>query len=205
MFIREFECPSCGAPIQQKTLGARTLVCSYCGQTSHLNAESLEMAGEKHFLIDYGSVLAIGQSGKFEGRDFQVLGRLRIDYEDGFWDEWYVQFLDDGSAGWIQEDDGSFMMFLKAGELDYIPELMQAEVGKTLKLDGILPPLFITSKSAARVNGGEGELPFVIKPGEPADFIEGISQGTVISIEALPGETIAYQGKPFSLSALGIA
>lgn len=202
MFVREFECPSCGAPIQQKTPGARTLVCSFCGQTSHLNADSLEMAGNKHMLIDYGSVLQVGQSGRLGEREFMVLGRLRIDYEDGFWDEWYVQFLDNGTEGWIQEDDGDFVFFQAIGKLAFTPELMQASVGSTVDVGAPLPPIFVTSKAEAKVNGGEGELPFQIIPGEPADFIEGIAEGRIISIEALPAETVAYSGRPFPIEAL---
>lgn len=205
MFTREFTCPSCGAPVSQKTPGARTLVCGYCGQTSHLNAESLEAVGSQHLLIDYGSALSIGQSGKYDGRDFMVLGRIRMDYPDGFWDEWYLQFMDDGSAAWLQEDDGSFVLF-SAGEpmpdfrgYDAIP------VGGPAALDEAGPLVFITSKSRAKVNGGEGELPFRIIPGDPADFVEGILDGQIISVEALPDEITKFVGFEVSLEDLNLS
>ncbi|MEL7339637.1 MAG: DUF4178 domain-containing protein, partial [Bacteroidota bacterium] len=186
MFQREFECPSCGAPIQQRTPGARTLVCSYCNQTSHLNADSLQAVGEKHLLVDYGSVFGIGQSGRYFGREFLILGRLRIDYKDGFWDEWYIQFLDDGESAWIQEDDGSFTLFQQEKTLTQAPALDRIQVGNWNTLNESWEPIFITSKSRAKVNGGEGELPFRIVPGEPADFVDGIWEGKIVSVELLP-------------------
>jgi hypothetical protein len=201
LFQREFECPSCGGPIPQKTPGARTLVCPYCGQTSHLNADSLEAVGDKHLLIDYGSVFAIGQQLRFgEGGDpMLVLGRIRLDYADGFWDEWYTQNLNDGSATWLQEDDGQFVLFQRAEEP--LPSLHydSVSVGATVALSQSYNEVFITSKSKATVNGGEGELPFRIVPGEPADFVEGIHQGQVISVELLPDEKALFVGRPFSL------
>jgi len=203
MLSQEFECPSCGAPIVKRTPGARSLCCTYCGQTSHLNASSLAAAGEKQMLIDYGSLLSVGTNGTFEGRDFIVLGRIRIDYEDGFWDEWYINYLDNGEEAWIQEDDGSFTIFARVSELTYDLNLNSVVVGTHMQVANFPDPMFVTSKSTATVNGGEGELPFKIIPGDPADFIDGIMNGKVISIEVLPNDNAVFVGSPFELSALG--
>ena len=201
LFQREFECPSCGGPIPQKTSGARTLVCPYCGQTSHLNADSLASAGEKHLLIDYGSAFSIGQQLSFgeDNTPYLVLGRIRLDYSDGFWDEWYTQNLNDGSATWLQEDDGQFVVFRRAEEP--LPSLSyeEVQVGSSVALSQSYEQVFITSKSKAVVNGGEGELPFRIVPGEPADFVEGVCEGQVISVELLPDEKALFVGRPFTL------
>ncbi|MEO0469845.1 MAG: DUF4178 domain-containing protein [Bacteroidota bacterium] len=200
MFAREFECPSCGSPIKQSNPGSRSLVCSYCGQTSHLNAESLQAAGEKHLLADYGSILSVGAQGKLYDRDFLVLGRIRIDYEDGFWDEWYIQYLDDGSTAWIQEDDGSFVHFTREKEVVNIPGIFQLKVGSWSTFADNWEKTFITSRSAAQVNGGEGELPFRIIPGEKANFVEGIQDGKIVSIEILPDEKVLFTGFAFDIN-----
>jgi hypothetical protein len=205
MFAQSFECPSCGAPMKQSTPAARTLVCAHCGQTSHLNAESLEAVGDQHLLIDYGSRLAIGQTGRYFGREFMVLGRLRIDYEDGFWDEWYIQFLDNGETGWIQEDDGSFVLFTEAGRLRQRLNLDGVKVGSFVPLTTDMDKVFITSKSKASVNGGEGELPFRIIPGQQADFVDGILDGEVISVELLAEDNVLFRGKPLELEELELS
>ena len=200
MFTREFECPSCGAPIRRESPNTRTLVCSHCGQTSFLNAESLEMVGNKQLLMDYGSVFQLGQMVGMGNREFLVLGRMRFDYEDGFWDEWFIRFMDNGEEAWIQEDDGSFILYQQEQVLS--PGLLfdRVKVGSTDKLQGVWEPIFVTSKEKARVNGGEGELPFRIRPGEAADFADGIWQGKPVSIEWLPGETVLFTGRPLSLN-----
>ena len=130
MFHRTFECPSCGSQIGQKHPGSRTLVCSYCGQTSHLNADSLQSAGELTRGLNLDAITVGNRVDLGLGKDKTV---------------------------------------------------------------------FITSKSRATVNGGEGELPFKIIPGEPAVFVEGIIKGMLISSEILPDEQVLYVGQPFKI------
>lgn len=185
--------------MKQSSPGAKTLVCSHCGQTSHLNADSLQAVGDQHLLIDYGSAFAIGQTGRYFEREFMVLGRLRIDYEDGFWDEWYIQFLDNGEAGWIQEDDGSFVLFTEAKRLKRRLNLNGIKVGAHDNFEGQWEKVFVTSKSKAQINGGEGELPFRIIPGQTADFVDGIARGEVVSVELLEEDNVLFVGKPLSL------
>jgi hypothetical protein len=205
MFSQEYSCPSCGGPVKQRNPGSKTLCCSFCGQTSHLFAESLQAAGTKHLLIDYGSVFEAGKTGKLGGREFLVLGRIRFDYEDGFWDEWYINYLDDGSEGWIQEDDGSFVLFREEKRLDQPLDFRRAKVGSWHNFDGAWEPAFLTSKGHATVNGGEGELPFQILPGETVDFIDGIWEGQLLSIELLKYDRILFVGQPFDWEELQLS
>ena len=205
MFAQEFSCPSCGAPVKQQNPGSKTLCCGYCGQTSHLLADSLRAVGEKHLLIDYGSMFETGMQGKFGGRDFLVLGRMRFDYEDGFWDEWYINYLDDGSEGWIQEDDGSFVLFREEKRLDRPIDFPRMKVGAWSELDGAWQATFITSKGRATVNGGEGELPFQILPGEQVDFIDGIWKAQALSVELMKYERVLFVGKPVEPEELQLA
>jgi ribosomal protein S27AE len=200
LFAKEFQCPSCGANITQQNPASRSISCGYCGQTSHINADSLQAAGEQHLLVDYGSFLSVGNRGRWQGQGFTILGRLRIEYEDGFWDEWYINF-DNGNPAWIQEDDGSFMLFLPEGETVKV-NYYDVHVGSFVDFNRTLNQVFITSKSRAKVEGGEGELPFRIVPGEIADFVEGIKDGEVISIEILPDGLTVYKGNEITLDDL---
>ena len=200
--VREFECPSCGAPIPKRFDDSKCLCCTHCGQTSHLLADTLKMAGEKQLLIDYGSMFSIGQQRKIGDLELLILGRIRMDYADGFWDEWFAQSLEDGSPWWLQEDDGSFTLFKKKADLDRSISWEQFQVGKTEAIPPLKESVFITAKSRAHVNGGEGELPFRIIPGETADFVDGIWKGKEISLEILPDEKALYIGKSLSLKHL---
>lgn len=200
--VREFECPSCGAPIPKRFDDSKCLCCTHCGQTSHLLADTLKMAGEKQLLIDYGSMFSIGQQHHIGELELLILGRIRMDYADGFWDEWFAQSLADGSPWWIQEDDGSFILFKKKSDLDPSLTWEQFTVGQTVSIPPLKEEVFITAKSRAQVNGGEGELPFRIIPGEVADFVDGIWKGKEISLEILPDEKALYIGKSLSLKHL---
>lgn len=201
LFAREFECPSCGGAIRRENPASRSLSCPYCGQTSHLTDDSLKAVGHQHLLIDYGSMLRVGMRAKLRDTPFSVLGRLRLKYEDGFWDEWYVQLLNSGDMAWIQEDDGSFVLFKQRASLEGLPYESIA-VGGFYDISPAYPEVFISSKGRAEVEGGEGELPFAIVPGDPADFVEGISNGLLVSVEVLPDECNVFEGTPFDLDEI---
>lgn len=201
LFARAFECPSCGGEIRRENPASKSLSCPYCGQTSHLTDDSLEAVGRQHLLIDYGSMLRVGMRATLRDTPFSVLGRLRIKYEDGFWDEWYVQLLDKGDMAWIQEDDGAFVLFRQRESLDGIP-YDAIKVGTFYDFGGEYNEVFITSKGHAQVEGGEGELPFAIVPGDPADFVEGMKAGGLVSVEVLPDECNLFEGMPFELDEI---
>lgn len=203
MFFKEYTCPSCAAPITQQKPGARMLGCTYCGQTSFVNAETLEAVGEKSPLIDYGSSFAIGKMGTYEGKEFMVLGRLRYDYDDGFWDEWYLSFFD-GENMWVQEDDGSFVLYYYEETLSHKIDFARTRVGSTIKITEKINEVFVTSKSKASIQGGEGELPFRAIPGSQADFVDGVMKGKVVSAEFLTSENVIFVGEPVDLDEFNL-
>lgn len=205
LFSREFECPSCGAALQQNNAASKSISCIYCGQTSHINTDKLEVAGQQHLLIDYGSALSYGSSNRLRNQAFTILGRVRYEYEDGFWDEWYVE-REDGTEGWIQEDDGSFIFFEPAAGTPLNVNFNDIQVGQTYNFAGEVQStfntVFITSKGRATIKGGSGEIPFKIIPGEKADFIEGISNGQIVTLEWQDGKYVGFLGNTFDIEEL---
>jgi hypothetical protein len=89
--------------------------------------------------------------------------------------------------------------------LDHRLLLDEIPVGVRINLGSGIGEVFTTSKSTATVEGGEGELPFRIKPGDPADFIEGLQIGQILSVELLPEDHIVFTGYTISLDQLQIA
>jgi hypothetical protein len=161
------------------------VACHYCGQTSFLNAGHWEAQGEKTVLADYGSLLAVGRRGKLKNKPFSVLGRLRVGYEGGFWDEWLLQ-LDNGTTGWLQEDEGDFVLFMPSHVSQGLPAYASLKVGKPYKLGEYV--FFVMEKNQMKVLGSEGELPYQVLPGQAGAYVEGVSVG---------------KGKPISLEYLG--
>jgi hypothetical protein len=178
-------CPSCGATLRLQLHAAKMVVCHYCGQTSFLNAGRWQAQGEKTVLADYGSLLALGRTGKLKGKPFRVLGRVRMSYEGGFWDEWLLQ-LDNGTTGWLQEDEGDFVLFMPSHQSGVLPTYPSLKVGKTYKVGEYI--FFVMEKNQMKVLGSEGELPYQVLPGHAGAYVEGVSVG---------------KGKPISLEYLG--
>jgi hypothetical protein len=199
MSFQTLNCPSCGAELEFQYRHSKMVVCKYCGQTSYINAGLADPAGEKILLADYGSLLSVGKRGKLKGKPFLVLGRLRFDYDDGFWDEWLIWF--DGQEYtdfWLQEDEGEFTLFTKKGLQDKPPEFDKVKVATIVAINR--QTVFVTEKNRATINGGEGGLPFQLIPGEQVNYIDGIAEGKPVSLEYMPGETVFNSGETVALS-----
>src|SRR5688572_26054085 len=96
-------CPSCGGRVQLSHRFVKMVVCGYCGSTLAVENDRLDPTGRTAALVDYPTRFAVGKSGRLRGRPFQVLGRVRFEDEDGYWDEWYLQF-EDGTVAWLEEE-----------------------------------------------------------------------------------------------------
>ena len=84
-------------------------VCEYCKTTILKDAESVVNLGKMSEVLEDYSPLKIGTSGLYAQRSFSLIGRLQLQYSDGFWNEWYALF-DDGSSGWLSDASGQFTM-----------------------------------------------------------------------------------------------
>ncbi len=200
MAFKEINCPSCGAPLQLDFRFSKTVVCEYCDQTSHLENDSLVAKGEKTKLSDYGSVLYTGAVGTLNKRKFRALGRIRYEYPDGFWDEWFLRFDEDDDFYWLQEDEGEYILFTEKQVDENLPSYDRTQVGVTYPFLG--EKIFVSEKNKGWIAGGEGQLPHAIVPGEQADFIDGIVVGKAqpVSFEIIPQGTLFYVGEVISFS-----
>lgn len=180
----QLNCPSCGAGIDVAYRHTKRVVCPFCGQTNVLNAEQqLDPNGPKQLpLVDYGSPLRVGAVGTVNGQDFKVMGRLRFEYPDGFWDEWLLRIgTDRQTRYWLHEDEGDFVLFKPLEIAVNQMGFNQMEVGRPGPIGGIR--VFITEKRTATLQGAEGEMPFDIAAGSSANFVDGLEGGKLYSIE----------------------
>ena len=203
MAFKQFNCPSCGAELQLQYRFSQMVVCPFCDQTSHLSGEGLLAQGEKIKLADYGSKFFTGATGTIFNTNFRVFGRLRLEYPDGFWDEWLIRLENDPEKEyWLQEDEGEYILFEKSDKLPDNSNFDKTNVGDRINFESY--QIFISEKNNAKIIGGEGELPHRIKPGEQCDFIDGIIIGKAIptSLEFMPDNKTAfyYSIKPVTLN-----
>jgi len=180
-------CPSCGMSIDQMNALTRSITCQSCGNWVYLGSNGWETAGLFEHSIDAPSMLQLGKSGRLNDRRFVVTGRVRLSYEEGFWDEWWLEF-DDGINHWLEEDDGVYRLHK---EMLDVPEsnsaaYLEAKVGGFVEIGS--DAWFVTERTDAQVAGVQGSLPVAIVPGEQVVCVDVMGKGRKMSIEAAEKE-----------------
>jgi len=193
--MKIFSCPSCGGEVKIRSIFSKSVVCSYCGQTSYLNVDKLEAKGSKAILADYGSLFSVGATGKLSGKSFEIIGRIRFGYTEGFWDEWAVILENkEDEIFWLEEDEGRLALFSSSViATSNAPKYSSTKVGSQIKFAN--HDIFVRAKSKGSLEGSEGELPFQVVKGAQADFIDGICNGQPVAFEFLEGEITFNQGQ----------
>ena len=178
--MKSMSCPSCGAPLDIKNRFVKMVTCDFCSQVMLLKDTGLDPTGQVAKLAELPSPLFVDATGQIQGRKFQVMGRLRYQYDAGLWDEWFVVF-DDGRPGWLVEDEGEFILYHKETLSSPVPPFDQIAVGSVIPIAG--RQVFVTEKGKAQIAGGEGQLAFNILPGEEVRYVDGNSGEDQISVE----------------------
>jgi ribosomal protein S27E len=86
--MQQVACPGCGAPVQFKSTASVMAVCEFCKTTLLKDATSVSNLGKMSEVLEDYSPVQIGTSGQFAQRSFSVIGRIQLQYSDGFWNEW---------------------------------------------------------------------------------------------------------------------
>lgn len=200
MSNRTIHCPSCGGPTEVKSRSIQVVVCQYCDQSITLTPEGVEAGGKSAALTDMFTELETGAAGRIQGRTFQIGGRVRYTWDSGFWDEWTLTF-DDGTAGWLHEDEGELTMLVQIpiqGTLD----LSAARVGKTVRVNG--QDVYVTEMRRAKIHGGEGQLPRGVVIGAELMYLDGKVGEESWMIELCNGQFELFTGKPLADDALEV-
>ena len=185
-------CPNCGAGLEPPREAAAVVVCEFCNAYSLVHKGELSLAGKQAPLAEIPSILEIGATGKLFGRPFTAMGRVRYDYGDGLWDEWSL-FFEDGSMGWLQEDEGELTFF---EERIAQPEQtdLSVSVGAQIPVAGHL--LFVTEVGDARLVGGQGQITSHLSPGQCFEYVDGTTSGRLAVAMSAPGLTVLFLGRP---------
>jgi hypothetical protein len=112
-------------------------VCSFCKSTLLRQDMNLTMVGKMSELQDDMSPVQLGSSGMYGGKTFEVIGRLRVAYSDGAWNEWYTIFGGD-RVGWLAEAQGFWAMCFSVPDADLarLPERTNLQPGQRIALKG---------------------------------------------------------------------
>ncbi|HEY3270903.1 MAG TPA: hypothetical protein VGJ89_06795, partial [Geothrix sp.] len=75
-------CPSCGASLSFRP-GTMVAVCSYCKALAARRNRDPELIGKVADLVDTGSPLGLGATGRYTGRSFTLAGRVQLKHPLG--------------------------------------------------------------------------------------------------------------------------
>jgi len=199
---RQLACPSCGAPLTIESAFTTLLVCSYCGASLNIRDTGVDITGKSAKLADYPSRFSIGAAGKVKGRGFQVLGRVRYNNYDGFWDEWFLEFSDH-QVGWITEDEGDLTLVFKSKLTFPVPPYEQMRVSTFIPFGN--GRLFLSEKGEASVAGAQGEISLNIPPGKAIRYVDGNMANKAFRLVIDDNGIVLYTGEPLEFNDVTIA
>lgn len=199
--IENLSCPSCMAPLDIKHRFVKLVTCDFCGHVSILRDNGLDPTGQTAELAQLPSLFYVDATGTINGRAFRVMGRLRYQYESGFWDEWFLT-LENDRPGWLVEDEGEYTFYVKKSLSGAVPPYHEVAVGSTVTIDN--RSVFVTEKGQATIAGGEGQLAFTILPGEQINYVDGTSDGDLVSVEYAEDEIEFSIGRSIARDAIQV-
>lgn len=174
-------------------------VCGFCQSTLVRHDVNVEDIGKMAALAEDASPIRRGMVGRYKGAAFAVLGRIQQQYEDGYWNEWYLLF-DDQREAWLSEGSGQFYLTFPVEAKEIIPPFAQLRVDMQLKLGGRF--FTVTNLETARCVAGEGELPFRVGAGFEAPAADLRETGSFASIDYSDDPPRLYLGETVELKDL---
>lgn len=158
----DLTCPSCGAAVTFKSRFSALSVCSFCKSVLLREGKNLTYSGKMAELSEDMTVLQIGTKGNIGPNSFEIIGRVKVDWEEGFWNEWYL-VQNDGLQAWIAEAMGFYNYSYEYALAEILSPPHLYEIGDKITLQN--REYIISDIKQFTCEGCTGELPFEIKPG----------------------------------------
>ncbi|MDB5857866.1 MAG: hypothetical protein JWQ76_1555 [Ramlibacter sp.] len=183
-------CPGCGAPVEFRSAQSAFAVCSYCRSTVVRDGAALSRIGKVAEVFEDFSPLQLLARGRWQARDFTLVGRLQYRGAGGAWTEWNALF-DDGSSAWLAEDNGAYVLALPASTQRPVPQPDQLRLNATTAVEG--KSYRVASNELVALVSAQGELPKL----PPLD-----TQFAMVELRSADNEVLAidYGSSPPALS-----
>ncbi|HUA85958.1 MAG TPA: DUF4178 domain-containing protein [Bryobacteraceae bacterium] len=153
---RGASCPNCGAPVQFRWSSAVQTACPFCKSILVRSDLELKNVGQVADLPPDPSPIQLLTEGLYQGKKFQVTGRLVYEWEQGGWNEWHI-VLADGQSAWLSDAQLQYAVsFVADGGV--LPTQDQILRGKHLAFHNT--DFEVSTLTVATYKGFEGELPF---------------------------------------------
>jgi hypothetical protein len=192
-------CPSCGADLTFLSTASVYAICSYCKTAAVRHDMNLQTYGKVSDIRMDATPLQLQTRGRYQQRGFQLIGRARMGWENGFWNEWAALF-DNGEYGWLAEAQGFYMMSFQSHYIEYVPSSRQLFPGTTVALyqtpSAEKQHYQVIDIKKATCIGCEGELPFVVPIGRKTLNIDlSTAEGLFATIEYTEDQTQIFYGE----------
>jgi hypothetical protein len=145
------------------------VVCPACNSTHLLSGNQLENVGKSAILTDFPSIFQIHQTYLHKDWRFTTVGRVRYDYGDGWWDEWFVR-SDGGKESWVSVDEGDIATESLIQKNPKVPTFDELVIGSNVTINRIR--MQVVEKNICTMVGAQGELPFKIIPNETYHYAD---------------------------------
>ena len=175
-------------------------VCEFCRAAVLKDADSVKDIGKISSVLEDFSPIQMGAAGAFGGRNFTVVGRIQLRYEQGMWNEWYLLF-DDSSSAWLGDSSGLYTITTVREAAGPLPPFDAIMPGTQYQIGA--EQFTAAERREAECIGGQGELPFRVGDGyriRVADFRRG---SAFVTLDYSDGEQpIVYNGASVTLGEL---
>jgi endogenous inhibitor of DNA gyrase (YacG/DUF329 family) len=196
-------CPGCGAPVEFRSAQSTHAVCSYCQSTVVRSGDTLQRLGKVGELFDDHSPLQLQAAGRWNAKAFTLIGRLQYRGGSGTWTEWIALF-DDGTEGFLAEDNGAYVFALPAPAQREVPEAARFRVGGTTAIGG--KTFQVASNEQVALVSAQGELPKLPPLDKPFAMVElRSSDGEVLSIDYGHAPPAVSRGRAVRLEDLQLS
>lgn len=158
-------CPSCGKMLPLSP-GSSYRVCSSCQSVLKKTGGGFSVEVQNGILPEDMTPLRLGTRGVWQGNNFEIKGRVRFDFMQGYCNQWYIVY-NNGKWGWLQEMYGDYCI-LQDTPLPVAPAtLSRAKPGKKVKFTGFEFEFTLQAMYNGTRFTCEGELP-ELPPNPPA-------------------------------------
>lgn len=134
--MKDFLCPQCGAALKFTNRFSVSTVCEFCNSLVIRHDMNLQLRGKEGVLQDDLNPLQVGTRGVFQKTGFSIVGGVRLNHHEGFWQEWFLQLdqsIQNSQYAWLAQAQGEYQFLLEPIALDYMSH-EQVTIGQAMRI-----------------------------------------------------------------------